>query len=87
MIIKDPELQKQIKAGIANPVEIERWLLNNCSAPNLAHELAGYIVHEEASKPIILSLDEFRTHFRIAGFRWIDGKMEPDGRGQGRWKK
>ena len=82
-IVKDPELVKQLKAGIANPVEIERWLLNNCSAPALAHELAEYLIKAEASRPIVISSPEaFFAHFKIAGYRFVNGTLEPDGRGR-----
>lgn len=69
MIITDPNILKDLKAGIANPVEVEKWLLNNCSAPALAHELADYILEAQATKPIVLTQAEFFSHFRIQGLR------------------
>ena len=83
MIITEPNLLKDIKAGIANPVEVEKWLLNNCSAPALAHELASYILEAQASKPIVLTRQQLMAHVRIQGFRWdADGALVPETRGK-----
>lgn len=81
MIITDQNLLKDIRAGIANPVEVEKYLLNNFSAPALAHELADYILEAQASKPIVITQDQFLTHFRIQGYRIVDGKMVEETRG------
>ena len=64
MIITEPNLLKDIKAGVANPVEVEKYLLNNFSAPALAHELADYILEAQATQKIVIPLDQFLSHFR-----------------------
>ena len=81
MLINDPELIKQIKAGIANPTEVEKYLLNNFSAPALAHELAEYMLEAQASKPVVLTQAEFMAHFRIQGFRFVNGELVKEPRG------
>lgn len=83
MIITDPNILKDLKAGIANPVEVEKWLLNNCSAPALAHELASYILEAQASKPVVLTQAEFFSHFRIQGLRLDkEGNLVKETRGK-----
>lgn len=82
MIITDQNLLKDIKAGIANPVEVEKYLLNNFSAPALAHELADYILEAQASKPVVLTQAEFFSHFRIQGLKLDkDGNLVRENRG------
>ena len=82
MIITDQNLIKDIRAGIANPVEVEKYLLNNFSAPALAHELASYILEAQASKPGVLTQAEFFSHFRIQGLRLDkDGNLVKEPRG------
>ncbi len=82
MIITDQNLLKDIKAGIANPVEVEKYLLNNFSAPALAHELADYILEAQATRPIVLTKQQLMAHVRIQGFRWSsDGELIPEARG------
>ena len=83
MIITEPNLLKDIKAGIANPVEVEKYLLNNFSAPALAHELADYILEAQATKPIVVTQSEFFSHFRIQGLRLDkDGNLVRETRGK-----
>lgn len=81
MIITDQNLLKDIKAGVANPVEVEKYLLNNFSAPALAHELADYILEAQATKPIVVTQAEFFSHFRIQGLRLKDGNLVKEPRG------
>ncbi len=87
MIITDQNLIRDIKAGVANPVEVEKYLLNNFSAPALAHELADYILEAQASKPIVITQDQFMSHFRIQGYRFVDGKIVEETRGNYSKKK
>lgn len=82
MIITDQNLLKDIRAGVANPVEVEKYLLNNFSAPALAHELADYILEAQATKPIVVTQSEFFSHFRIQGLRLDkDGNLVKEPRG------
>lgn len=82
MIITDPNIVKDLKAGIANPVEVEKWLLNNCSAPALAHELAGFLINQEATKPIVVSAEQFTKFFRVQGWKFQDNQWVPETRGK-----
>lgn len=82
MIITDQNLLKDIRAGIANPVEVEKYLLNNFSAPALAHELADYILEAQASQKIVIPIDQFLSHFRIQGLKLDkDGNLVRETRG------
>lgn len=82
MLINDPELIKQLKAGICNPKELARYLLDNYSAPKLAMTLADYMIESQYMKPVTISKDEFLAHFRISGFRFEDGQFVPETRGR-----
>lgn len=82
MVITDSELLKQIRAGIANPVELERWLINNVPVSQMAHELADFILENRANKPIVLTQEEFEAHFRIRGYRFVEGRWEKETRGR-----
>ncbi len=82
MFINDPELVKQIKAGIANPKELSRYLLNHYSAPLLADALAEELIENQASKPIVMTVEEFQAHFRLRGYRFQDGNLIKEGRGR-----
>ena len=77
----DPTLLKDLKAGVANPVELEKWLIANVPATQLAHELAYFLIQEQVSKPIVLTKQEFAAHFRVQGYRIIDGKLTEEARG------
>ena len=87
MIITDPNLLKDLKSGTINPVELEKWLMNNVPVTRLAHELAEMLIQEQASKPIVLTSAEFEAHFRVQGFRWKDGELIPETRGNYSKKK
>lgn len=81
MLITDPTLARDLKSGIVNPAELERWLITNVPAPQLAHELAELLIQEQVSKPIILTKEQFNVHFRVQGYRVIDGKLTEEARG------
>ena len=85
-MIIDAELTKQLKAGICNPKELARYLLNNYPATQLAEALAEELIESHVAKPIVLSEQEFNYHFRIRGMRLVDGKWEKEPRGQYRKK-
>lgn len=81
MLITDTTLARDLKSGIVNPAELERWLITNVPAPQLAHELAKLLIQEQVSKPIILTKEQFNSHFRVQGYRVIDGKLTEEARG------
>ena len=81
MLIEDPTLARDLKAGIANPAELERYLLTHLPAPALAHELAECLINEQAMAPIVLTLQQFQSHVRIQGYRWKDGELVRENRG------
>ena len=82
MIITDPTLAKDLKAGVCNPKELSRYLLNNYPATQLAEALAQELIESHVAKPIVLTEQEFNSHFRIRGLRLVDGKWEKEPRGQ-----
>ena len=81
MIINDADLARDLKAGIANPVEVEKWLLNNVPPVQLAHELAECLIEMQALKPIVITMDQLQAHIRVQGFRWQDGQLIKENRG------
>ena len=87
MIITDPNLQKDLKAGTANPVEVEKWLLNNVPVTKMAHELAAMLIDDQASQRIVITESQFFSHFRIQGYRFVDGKLVEETRGNYSKKK
>ena len=87
MTINDPELVKQLKAGICNPVELSKYLLNNYPATQLAEALAQELIESQVSKPIVLTKEQFETHFRVQGWRFVDGQWQPEARGNYSKKK
>lgn len=88
MVIQDTELNKQLKAGICNKVELARYLLNNYSAPMLADALAEELIaNQGASKPIVVSRQAFESHFRIEGWKFQNGQWIPETRGKGNRKE
>ena len=87
MLIDDPTLARDLKAGIANPAELERYLLTHMPAPALAHELAQCLIDEQALKPIVITMDQLQAHIRVQGFRWQDGQLTPETRGNFSKKK
>lgn len=87
MLINDVDLARDLKAGIANPAELERYLLTHLPAPALAHELAQCLIDEQALKPIVITMDQLQAHIRVQGFRWQDGQLTPETRGNFSKKK
>ena len=82
IVINDKDLAKDLKDGCVNPLSLERYLLNNLSAPALAHELAEYMLDARVNRPVVLGLDEFMAHFRLRGYRFQDGNLIPETRGK-----
>lgn len=82
MIITNQTVINDLQAGILQPEELAKHLLNNFSAPQLAAELAKYIIDEKAKKPIVITKEQLMAHIRIQGFRWQDGELVPEGRGR-----
>lgn len=84
MIINDTELTKQLKAGICNPRELTRYLLDNYPATQLARELAETIIQSQAIKPIVITKETFEAHFRLQGYKIVNGELIPETRGRSR---
>lgn len=82
LTINDQTLLKDLKAGVVNPNELARHLLNNFSAPDLAKELADYMIQSQVSRPIVIGIDEFMAHFRLRGYQWQDGNLLKETRGR-----
>ena len=77
----DPTLLKDLKAGIVNQAELEKWLITNVPVPQLVHELAELLMQEQVNKPIVITKEQFATHFRVQGYRVVDGKLVEEARG------
>lgn len=67
MLIKDPTVIKDIKAGITQVPELANYLIRNFTIMEIARELAAYIIEDDQAKPISISDEDFRRHFRIIG--------------------
>lgn len=81
MLIEDPTLARDLKQGIVNPAELERYLLTHYPAPALAHELAQCLIEAQALSPLVLTMSQVQSHIRIQGFRWKDGELVKENRG------
>ena len=82
MLTLDQTILKDLKAGVANPNELARYLLNHFPATDLAKELADYMIQSQASRPIVLSMEELMAHIRIRGYQWQDGNLIKETRGR-----
>lgn len=87
MNITDNNVAKRLKEGLIPADELAKYLLDNYPTPVLARELAECLIELQASKPLIITQEEFMAHFRLKNTKWVDGQMVPDGRGSQRWKK
>ena len=85
MNIADAAIAKRLREGLIPTEELAKYLLDNYPTPVLAMELAECLIDLQASKPLLLTYEEFQAHFRIKGTKWVDGQMVPDGRGSKRW--
>ena len=82
MILTDANIIKDLQAGILTHAELAKHLLNSFPATALANELAEYILVEKAKKPIVITKDQFETHFRIQGWKFQDGQWVQETRGK-----
>jgi hypothetical protein len=82
LTINDQTILRDLKAGIINPAELSRYLLNTFSAPDLAKELAECMIQLQVSRPIVIGMDECMAHFRIRGYQWQDGNLIKETRGR-----
>lgn len=85
MNIADQTIAKRLKEGVLPAEELAKYLMDNYPTPVLAMELAECLIEAQASKPLLISMEEFMAHFRVKGTKWVDGQMVPDGRGSKRW--
>lgn len=83
MILKDPVIIKDLKAGLVSVDELAKHLLANFPATVLAHELAQEILDDEKAtvKPIVLSMEQFEAMFRVTGYRLVNGELQRETRG------
>lgn len=82
LTINDPIIVKDLKSGVVNPTELAKYLLNHFPATDLAKELADYMIQSQASRPIVLSMEELMAHIRIRGYQWQDGNLIKETRGR-----
>ena len=83
MTIADKDILKDLSAGVLKIEELERFLLRTYTAPQLAHELADYILEEYKNnvKPIVMTPAQFSRFFKVQGFRFQDGEFIHENRG------
>lgn len=77
--IKNLDLKKELKDGIASPNDVTRYLLKNYSSWEIAEAL-GEIIATNATAParITISAEEFLAHFKVRGYK-LDGTKENRG--------
>lgn len=78
MIALDRNIYRQAKAGEMSLEKLADYLLKNYPVYEIALSLAETI-HYTEPKPIVISEEEFRTHFRIRGIK-ENGQAELRGR-------
>ena len=78
MIRIDRSILADVKAGRMSIEQLGNYLLRNFPASEIALALAETIQNTEP-KPIVISEEEFRTHFRIRGVK-DNGEAELRGR-------
>ena len=82
MILKDPTIIKDLQAGVLTHTELAKHLLNNFPVTALANELAEYLLEEKSKQRIVLTKEQLESHFRIQGYRFVDGQWVPETRGK-----
>lgn len=81
MLITDAETLKAIQAGVMSKQELGKYLLSHFPATALANDLAEAILTAQNSRPVTLSVEEFFAHFKLRGYRFQDGQLIPETRG------
>lgn len=83
LVIKDKQLEKEIKDGIAEQRDITIYLMKNYTVYEIAEALAEVIMmNPNGDSRITLTADEFFAHFKIRGYR-PDGTIERRGGSKG----
>ena len=78
----DNEIVRNLRAGTIDEERLARYLLENFTAIQLAQELSNMLITEQGRKPVVLSKEQFEQHFRITGYRFINGTWEKEPRGK-----
>lgn len=78
--IKDLQLKKEIKDGIADQNEVVRYLLKNYSSWDIVTALTEMIMADiQQPTKITITKEDFFAHFKIRGFK-ADGSIENRGK-------
>lgn len=82
----DKTVEKDIKAGLVSADELANYLLRTFPSTVLANELATELLKSKKTdvKPIVMTMDEFNAHFRVAGYKVVDGELKQEIRGNKR---
>ena len=78
----DNEIIRSLRAGTIDEGRLSRYLLENFTAVQMANELANMLITEQARKPVVVTKEQFEQHFRIQGYRFVDGQWEKEPRGK-----
>ena len=83
LVIHDKEMFNDIKNGIVSVEEVTAFLMRSYPVTTLAHELAEVLMNDGRMgvKPVVLTQAQFKSMFRVQGFRWVDGELKPENRG------
>ncbi len=74
-ILKDPTWVKDIKVGVVSEDGLANYLIRTVPVSQMAKLCASYIFNEVTNdaEPIVITEEAFKTHFRIKGWKDIDG--------------
>lgn len=74
-ILKDPTWVKDIKIGAVNEEGLANYLLRTVPVSQLVKVCASYVFEDvlNNSEPIVITEAAFRKHFRIQGWKEING--------------
>ena len=82
----DKTIEKDLKAGLLSVDELANYLVRSFPSTVLAKELAMEMLKlkKPEIKPVVLTMDEFNAHFRVQGYRIVDGVLKQEVRGNKR---
>lgn len=83
LVIHDKALFEDIKNGLVSVDELASYFTRTYPVTQLAKELAEIMLSEGrvGIKPVVLTLPQFQSFFRLQGYRWVDGELKPENRG------
>ena len=78
----DNDILRGLRAGTIDEDRLAHYLIENFTVLQIARELANMLISEQARKPVVLTKEQFEQHFRIQGFKFVDGTWIKETRGK-----